>query len=147
MTPEDLKKKHKSILRNRLLAGVMFLIKYIEEWGRGTNRIIKKMKNYHLPEPEFQNLSGGFEVLLNGPGESFKDEIGREDVHYIDINERQKKALEYINKKGRITRAEYCKLNNLKATQAKKDINILIEKIMIKRIGRGRATYYTLATD
>ncbi len=147
LTPADLKKKHNSIPRNKLLAGTMFLIKYIEEWGTGTNRVMKKMKKYHLPEPEFQNISGGFEVLLTGPGESFKDKIGSDDLPILDINERQRKALEYLHEKGRITRSEYCKLTNLKATQAKKEINILIRKKIIKRIGKGRATYYTLATD
>jgi len=36
LKPEDLKRKHKSIPRNKLLADTLFLIRFIEEWGRGT---------------------------------------------------------------------------------------------------------------
>ena len=35
LTPEDLRKKHKSILRNPLIGKCFFLVKFIEEWGTG----------------------------------------------------------------------------------------------------------------
>jgi len=38
LTPEDLKKTHKSIPRNPLVANAFFLIKNIEQWGEGTNK-------------------------------------------------------------------------------------------------------------
>ncbi|MCK4398855.1 MAG: putative DNA binding domain-containing protein [Methanophagales archaeon] len=41
LTPEDLKKKHKSIPRNPLVANAFFLIRNIEQWGEGTNKIKK----------------------------------------------------------------------------------------------------------
>ncbi|MGB7533846.1 MAG: RNA-binding domain-containing protein [Halobacteriota archaeon] len=37
----DLKKKHKSIPRNPLVANAFFLIRNIEQWGEGTNKIKK----------------------------------------------------------------------------------------------------------
>jgi len=40
------------------------LIKFIEQWGKGTNRIIDEMRQNNLAEPLFQNLSGGFDVTL-----------------------------------------------------------------------------------
>ena len=43
LKPKDLKGEHKSIPRNQLLADTLFLIRFIEEWGRGTNRIIDEM--------------------------------------------------------------------------------------------------------
>jgi len=144
LTPADLKKKHNSIPRNKLLAGTMFLIKYIEEWGTGTNRVMKKMKKYHLPEPEFQNISGGFEVLLTGPGESFKDKIGSDELPILDINERQKKALEYLQNKGTITRRKYLDITNVSTRTANNELKNLVEKGLIKRKGKGRAVHYIL---
>ncbi|MFC1520908.1 ATP-binding protein, partial [Elusimicrobiota bacterium] len=67
LTPEDLKRKHRSIPRNKFLANRLFLIKYIEHWGMGTNRIVTEMRENGLPDPKFQNLSGGFDVTLHGP--------------------------------------------------------------------------------
>ena len=147
LTPKDLKKKHKSIPRNPLIADMLFLIKYIEKWGKGTNRVIEELLDNKLPEPEFQNLSGGFEVVLTGPGKEFEEEIEREKWHVLDINERQRKAIEYIKKKGRITRNNYCKLNKIGSTYAKKELNSLLEKKIIKRKGKGKGTYYELVSE
>ena len=80
LTPEDLKRKHKSFPRNKQLASRLFLIKHIEQWGMGTNRVVEDMKEYNLPEPDFHNLSGGFEVILRGPGKAFEKEIEKEKL-------------------------------------------------------------------
>ena len=99
---DDLKREHKSIPRNKFLADKLFLIKYIEEWGKGTNRIVDEILENKLPEPEFKNYSGGFAVVLYGPGKSFEEKIEKEKLHILEINERQKKAIEYIKEKGSI---------------------------------------------
>ena len=147
LKPDDLKKKHRSIPRNKLLARQLFLIKHIERWGMGTNRIVEEMKQDNLPEPEFQNLSGGFEVVLTGPGKVFQEKIDKEKLHKLDINDRQKKALEYIKKNGSINRQEYCKINNIGDTYAKRELGELIQKKIIKRVGKGKNTRYVLVTE
>jgi Predicted transcriptional regulator containing an HTH domain and an uncharacterized domain shared with the mammalian protein Schlafen len=147
LTPQDLKGKHKSIPRNKLLADRLFLIKFIEQWGKGTNRIIEEMKQSNLPEPEFLNLSGGFEVVLVGPGKSFEEEIEKEKLHTLEINERQRAAIEYIRKEKKITRQIYCRINNIGDTYAKKELKELIQKKMIRKIGKGRNIYYVLVTE
>jgi len=62
LTPADLKREHKSIPRNPLIAKCFFLIKYIEQWGTGTNRMIDKCLDYGLPEPLFEEIAGDFVV-------------------------------------------------------------------------------------
>jgi len=54
---EYLKKKHRSVLGNPLIGKCFFLIKYIEEWGTGTNRIIKECLDHGLPEPLFEDIT------------------------------------------------------------------------------------------
>ncbi len=147
LTPDDLKRKHKSIPRNKILADRLFLIKFIEQWGKGTNRVIDEMRQNDLPEPNFQNLSGGFEVTLFGPGKSFEKEIEKEKFHRLEINERQKRAIEYLKKEKRITRQIYSQINNIGDTYAKKELKELIQKKVIKRIGEGKNTYYVLVTE
>jgi len=110
--------------------------------GKRDNRN-EKMKKYHLPEPEFQNISGGFEVLLKGSGGSFKDKIGSDDFPVLDINERQKKALEYLHEKGRITRAEYSELTNVSPRTANYDLSTLENRKIIRKGGKGRSIHYT----
>jgi len=77
------------------------------------------MRQNNLAEPLFQNLSGGFDVTLIGPGKSFEEEIEKEKLHKLDINERQRKAIEYLRR----------------------------EKKIIRRVGKGKDTYYTFVTE
>jgi ATP-dependent DNA helicase RecG len=144
LIPSDLKKKHKSIPRNPLIAEMLFLIRYIEKWGRGTNRVIEELLENKLSEPKFQNLSGGFEAAITGPGKEFEEEIEKEKLHVLEINERQKKAIKYIKEKGRITKETYQSLNNISSATAKRDIKDLINKKVFKQIGRGPSVYYML---
>ncbi len=144
LTPEDLKRKHKSIPRNKLLADKLFLIKYIEEWGKGTNRIIDEMRQNKLSDPEFQNLSGGFEVTLIGPGKSFEKEIEKEKLHKIEINERQKTAIEYAVEKGAISRQEYIQINHISHTTAHKELKDLVKKRIFRIRGAGKYVRYEL---
>lgn len=142
LTPEDLKRKHRSIPRNKLLAKQLFLIKYIERWGMGTNRIVEEMKQNNLPEPDFQNLSGGFEVILQGPGKTFEKEIEKEKLHKLDVNERQKKALEYLEKYDFIDRRTYMNLNKVSNKTAFLELKELTTKNILFKEGKGRAVIY-----
>lgn len=144
LTPQDLKRKHKSIPRNKLLADKIFLIKFIEQWGKGTNRIIDEMRQNNLPEPKFQNLSGGFEVTLIGPGKSFEKEIEKEKLHKLEINERQRKAIKYVVKEGTINRREYIRLNQISHTIAHRELKELVEKGVFRKKGAGKYIRYEL---
>jgi ATP-dependent DNA helicase RecG len=144
LTPEDLKKKHKSIPRNKLLADNLFLIRFIEEWGKGTNRIVDEMRQSKLPEPVFQDLSGGFEVILIGPGKSFGEEIEKEKLHILEINERQKSAIKYAKEKGGITRREYIEINKVSHTTAHKELKDLVKKRVFRIRGAGKYLRYEL---
>lgn len=144
LTPEDLKRKHKSIPRNKTLADKLFLIKYIEQWGKGTNRIVEEMLENNLPEPKFKNLSGGFEVTLIGPGKSFEEKIEKEKLHKLEINERQKKAIEYLKTNVFISTKIYIKLNKVSDKTAFLELKDLLNKDILIKEGKGRATSYRL---
>ncbi len=142
ITPEQLKGKHRSLPRNPFLASKLYLIKYIERWGRGTNRIVEEMRTEKLPDPVFSNNSGGFEIVLNGPGKGFEKVIDDIKFHKIDINDRQKKAIEYLKVKGEISRKEYSEISGVSLRQANKDLNDLLVKKIIVQVGMGRSTKY-----
>ena len=133
---EDLKKKHNSVLRNPLLAKSFFLIKYIEQWGTGTNRMIKECLQHGLPEPTFKIFSGNVVVTLR------KFRINDEDIK--DLNERQKKAIEFIQQKGRITSREYCEVNVVVKDTANRDIQEMLKKELLTKEGTGKKVRYVL---
>ncbi len=142
LTPHDLKTKHRSIPRNKLLADKLFLIKYIEQWGKGTNRIIEWMKKDNLSDPKFQNSAGGFEVTLIGPGKSFEEEIEKQKLHKLDLNDRQKTAIAYIKAHGKITKGKYMQISEVSHKTAYEELSDLLSKSVIVRQGKGRATAY-----
>jgi len=139
LTPEDLKKKHKSILRNLLIGKCFFLIKFIEEWGTGTNDMIKACLNWGLPEPEFELVAGDLVVTF------WKSILTEELMNKLGLNERQKRAINHLKEYNKITTKEYCKIFNVVKDTANRDLNSLLDKGLIKREGGGPKTYYTLA--
>ena len=95
LTPEDLKKQHKSIPRNPLVANAFFLIRNIEQWGEGTNKIVKWCLEHGLREPDFEEIAGGFLVRFYAPEDilSLIPEPGKIDLEKVGLNKRQIKAL------------------------------------------------------
>ncbi len=69
LTIEQLKKPHKSIARNKLIANIFFRIKYIEELGSGILEMIKILLENGFPEPEFIENGNFFEVIIRKPSE------------------------------------------------------------------------------
>ena len=59
---EELKKEHPSVPRNELIARCFYMIKFIEQWGTGTNRIVRLCKEAGIKEPVFKEAGGSFIV-------------------------------------------------------------------------------------
>ena len=118
------------------MANLLFLIKYIERWGTGTNDIIKWCRKEGLPEPIFKEVTGGFAVVLR------KFQIP-ENLESLELNERQKKAIEYLKIHKKITNREYQNLcPDVNRETLRKDLNDLINKKAIIRKGEKKGIYY-----
>ena len=140
LTPEDLKKKHRSIPRNPLIAKCFFLIKFIEQWGTGTNDMIAACINWGLPEPEFELVTGDLVVTIR------KDIYTEDYLKTLGLNERQKKAIEYLKINKTLTSKKYAELFSITDRMARNDLRGLINKKIIERKGvSDKTTYYILA--
>ncbi len=65
MTVEELlRPNHSSKPRNRLIAQVFYDMGMIEQYGSGIERVIEACVLSGLPDPEFENFSGGFQVVF-----------------------------------------------------------------------------------
>jgi len=135
---DDLKVKHESILRNNLIGKCFFLIKFIEQWGTGTNRIINSCLNYGLPEPIFEEISGGIIVML-------RKETSEELLKEKGLNERQIKIISYIREKGSVTNKEYQQIFGVSKRTASSDLSDLFKKNVLSKTSKGRRDLrYTL---
>jgi ATP-dependent DNA helicase RecG len=135
---EALRHTHRSVPRNRLIAHALFLIKFIEQWGTGTLRMIAVCREAGLPEPEFAELGGAFVVTFR------KSRLTKEYLEGLGLSPRQIAAVEYIRTRGRITNREYVKLTGVSARTAADELQALVVKGVLAPVGAGRAREYRL---
>ncbi len=136
---EKLKEHHSSRPRNLIIADVCFKGGLIDAWGSGTVRIIETCKAAGLPEPKLEERDGGFAVTL------FKNSLTEEQLVKLGLNERQLKAVLYLKEKGRITNPKYLEINEgITDRTALRDLDSLVEKGVIRRVGEKKSAYYEL---
>ncbi|MCL0061803.1 hypothetical protein M1N62_02440 [Thermodesulfovibrionales bacterium] len=138
LTVEKLKTKHDSIPRNPLIARAFFWVKYVEEVGTGTNKMIRWCKEWELPEPEFEDTGTSFVVTIR------KSRLTEEYLISLELNERQRKAIEYLIQHKYITNREYREINGIGKVVSAKELNIMVKKDILRRIGKGRTLRYEL---
>lgn len=137
-TVETLKKKHESIPWNPLIAKQFFWIKYIEEVGTGTNKIVEWCVDWGLPEPEFEFTGTSLALTFR------KSKLTEEYIERLGLNERQMKAIKYLKEHGHISNKEYREINTIGKVVAVKELNQMVEKGILKIVGKGRALRYEL---
>ena len=139
ITLQALKLEHTSKPRNLLIADVCFKGGLIDAWGRGTITIIDECKASGLPEPELTERDGGFLVTL------FKNRFSAEQLQQLGLNERQIKAVLYVKEKGKITNAEYQKINKISRQMATNELhNLANEYNLLINKGYGAGSYFEL---
>ncbi|PIU67983.1 MAG: hypothetical protein COS84_02460, partial [Armatimonadetes bacterium CG07_land_8_20_14_0_80_40_9] len=137
-TVETLKRKHESKPFNPLIASAFFWIKYIEEVGTGTNKIIDWCKEWELPEPDFEYTETSLVVTLRKP------RLTEEYLKTLDFNKRQLKAIKYVAGQGSIDRKTYCDICSVKKGVASKELSEMVERGIFRVEGKGRTTHYVL---
>lgn len=145
VTLEELRQlKSRSVLRNPAIVSVFRdLGGFIEKLGTGIRRMAAVMQAQRLPKPQFDELSGEFLVTLIGPGERFMQEENSR-AWIKGLNSRQIQAVEYLMRKGRLTNTLYQELAGVGRTTAKKELQELVFKRIMKAQGSGRGFHYIL---
>jgi len=136
LTTENLRHPHGSIPRNHRLCEALFLAKYIEKFGTGTLMMIRECLDHSLPEPHFAQRGGEFTVAL------FRDWLTDEVLVELNLNNRQLKAIQVIRQQHRITNSDYQIITGATRPTAKRDLEELVKKGVLKPKGRGRGRYY-----
>ena len=132
-------RKHLSIPRNTLLAGVFYFAGFIESWGRGTIKIVENCVKQGLPEPDFIEEFGTMTVIF------YKDKWTEENLRKMGLNERQIKAVLYVKTKGKIINKEYQEMFNVSKRTVTNDLEELVQKRLLEKVGtRGRGTFYKM---
>lgn len=140
ITLDNIVEEHYS--RNPRLVNGLYQWGYIEELGLGIDRMIEDMvRDGHQP-PKFEAKPHRFSVILyNDRDQSRPQAQGWEN----NMNERQMKAVEYLQRNGSITNSEYRELcPHVGAESLRLDLADLVGRGILLKIGDKRGTRYIL---
>lgn len=139
VTPE--RPEHKPV--NKILSNLMYDIGFIEKYGSGIYLINELCLENGSKKPVYKISPNQTKVI-------FKSQV--KDVTVVEIDEkiirkfniRQKRAVDYLKKKGKMTRKDYEKINKLSKRTSVRDLSELLKFNIIKIIGKGPSQYYVL---
>ncbi len=138
ITIENIVDEHFS--RNPRIVNGLFQWRYIEELGLGVDLMIEEMVKAGHPPPEFRETPFSFTVV-------FRRAQDRPPLRFahLTMNERQAKALAFLERTGRITNRDYQQLcPGVSAETLRLDLVDLVKKGVLLKVGAKRGTYYIL---
>jgi ATP-dependent DNA helicase RecG len=138
----ELKKKHKSEPRNKIIAKVFYDRKYFDGWGTGTIKIFDLCRENNVPEPLYKEYSGGIEIIFK-----FKEPIAlSQQASKPALKARQEVILALIKKYKSISIQQLMSelVNPPSPRMVRKDLNYLKELGLIELKGSARNTFWTL---
>ena len=139
MTLDNLVEEHYS--RNPRLVKGLYEWGYIEELGLGIDRMIEDMQRAGHPKPGFAATEHSFTVILVKK----QDARAAAQAKGIELNERQAKAMEHVQRKGTITNSEYRDLcPEVGPESLRLDLADLVTRGLLLKIGDKRGTRYIL---
>jgi len=126
--------------RNPRIVNGLFQWRYIEELGLGVDLMIEEMINAGHPPPKFRETNFSFTVTFQNVQKRKPITSGQ-----LSANERQAKALAYIQQHGRITNREYQELcADVTPETLRLDLVDLVKQGVLLKVGAKRGTYYIL---
>jgi ATP-dependent DNA helicase RecG len=137
ITLDNIVQEHFS--RNPRLVKGLYYGGFIEELGLGIDRMIDEMIQAGHPAPHFEAHPFTFKVTLRNVRERPASKWAQ------SLNERQIKALDYLQEHGRITNREYQNLSpDVTPETLRLDLADMVDKGVLLRIGDKKGTYYIL---
>lgn len=134
LTAKALKTSHASLPRNPLIARVFFVRGLIEKIGRGTMKITERCHEFKMPDPAWNQHSGGTQLILKakarGSGKA--------------LNVRQLQFLKTMRVGSKFSSQDYCREfgDRISSKTARNDLSALLDEGFVDRRGSSRSTYY-----
>ncbi len=139
ITLDNIVEEHFS--RNPRLVAGLFQWGYIEELGLGIDRMIEEMMEHGHSAPDFEAKPYAFTVRLH----NVRERRPLPQSWSSSMNERQLKAMTYVEQSGRITNSDYRQLcPAVNAETLRLDLSDLVDKGLLLKIGEKKGTYYIL---
>lgn len=129
--------------RNPRIARALTELGWVRELGEGVNRIYKEMHNYFLEDPIYDEGVQSVSLVLKNNilmrRERRKDRVTSSiNFDWNVLNSYEKKVLEFIYNKERITSKELSEYIEKSTTYARKILKTMEEKNIIRRIATSK---------
>lgn len=121
-----------SILRNPIIAGVFYRLNFIEQFGTGVMRIIDEYRQ-SISKPKFEITENNIRIILPVI-EIDESNLLEDEVVIYNI----------LMDKVELSRGELDKKSGFSKSKTLRIINNLVDKSIVKKIGGGPGTTYTL---
>jgi hypothetical protein len=142
LTLDSLFTDHPSVPYNPLIAEPLYLTRYIEKAGSGTQSMVALCHEAGLPTPTFEQRDGSFVVTL------WRDWLTDEVLTRLGLNERQRQAISYLKQNRRISNSDYQRIAKTTKKTATRDLSDLKSKGLIEQHGtRGPGVHYGIASN
>lgn len=139
ITLDNIVEEHFS--RNPRVVSGLFQWGYIEELGLGIDRMIEEMLEHGHAAPDFEAKPYSFTVRLHNT----RERPPAAKRWPTNMNERQMRAMTYVEEQGRITNREYRRLcPDVNPETIRLDLVDLVDKGLLLKIGDKKGTYYIL---
>ena len=138
--PKDFfKGTERSILRNPIIANILYLSSDIERWGSGIKRIHDACKEKNV-KVDFKKLKSGFLVVFYRRTTPEVENISVRDG--VNLTPNQKKIFEKIKDSPHITAEEMSTVVNINKRNVEKNLSKLQQLGIIKRIGPDKGGHW-----
>lgn len=121
-----------SVLRNPIISGIFFRLGIIEQFGTGITRINREYSN-SISKPEFYITEDNISIILPVI-----------NMDKLDLSEDETNIYYIIKEEIEITRRELDNKTGFDKSRTLRNLDSLIEKKLIERLGSGPATTYKL---
>ncbi|MDP3042239.1 MAG: ATP-binding protein, partial [Candidatus Omnitrophota bacterium] len=138
-TAEMLTRKHESLPPNPLIAKQFFWIKYVEEVGSGTNKIVKWCREWGLPDPVFEYTGTSIVVTLKKAPEAAGKTAQK------TREKTREKTLRFIRENPAITISELAEKSGLTTKGVEWNINRMKKVGLIRRIGPDKGGHWEVS--
>ena len=132
------KPTHKPV--NPILSRFMYDIGFIERYGSGIRMMKRLSKEWGNKEPRYEFHPLETTIIFDSPIQE-NTFIEIDDISE-QLNERQKNAFSYVQRRGKITRKEYIEINHVSVRIAYEELRDLTNKGLLHVVGKGRGTKY-----
>jgi ATP-dependent DNA helicase RecG len=145
LTPDDyIRGDERSVLRNPLIANMLYFSKDIEKWGSGLKRMYDECTSRNV-DVEFKPLRTGFLTVFHrlpptgkGLGEKLGDRLGEK------LGENERKILSLLAENPHLSIPLIAEALDISTTAVEKNIKKLKEKGLLMRIGPAKGGHWAV---